>query len=48
MKIMIIFHRRRSLRERLKNPVFWKILVSIAKVIYLLAKSIYEIRKFFQ
>ena len=48
MKIKFVFHRRRSLRERLKNPVFWKILVSIAKFIYWLAKSIYEIRKLFQ
>ncbi len=48
MKIKIVFHRRRALRERLKNPVFWKILVSIAKFIYFLAKSIYEIRKLFQ
>ena len=48
MKISIIFHRRRALKENLKNPIFWKILVNIIKVIYLLAKSIYEIRKLFQ
>ncbi len=49
MKIVgMVFHWRRWLKERLKNPVLWKVLVSLAKVIYLIVKSICEICKLFQ